>query len=184
MTNETMKNILERSSIRRFTDELLTRDELDTLAQAALASPTGMDAQPWHFSFVTDRQVIAAVSEGALDTFRRAGNQAVLDRMAARHPSLFYGAALVVFIALRTGASAIEAGIAAQTLALAAQSMGLGSCIIGLAGAAFTGTESAALSALAGIPDGYAFTVSVAIGHPAVSKTPHDTHPEKITWIH
>lgn len=183
MTNETLQNIFRRSSIRRFTDRPLTDDELDTLERAALASPTGMDAQPWHFSFVTGQEAIAAVSEGALDTFRRAGNQTVLDRVASRHPSLFYGAALVVFISLPASASPIEAGIAAQTLAVAAQSMGLGSCIIGLAGAAFSGPDGEALAARVGIPDGHTFAISVAIGHPAISKEPHAAHPEKITRI-
>jgi nitroreductase len=183
MDNNTLKTLFERSSIRRFTDEPLTEEQLDTLAQAALASPSGMDAQPWRFSFVTDLAAIAAVSEGALDTFRRAGNQTVLDRVASRHTSLFYGAPLVVFITLPISASPIEAGIAAQTLALAAQSMGLGSCIIGLAGAAFSGDEGEVLGRRIGMPDGYVFALSVAIGHPAMSKAPHAARPEKITWI-
>lgn len=183
MINDTLKALFERSSIRRFTDEPLTEDHLDTFARAALASPSGMDAQPWHFVFVTDPAVISAVSEGALDTFRRAGNQTVLDRVASRHASLFYGAPLVVFITLPASASPIEAGITAQTLALAAQSMGLGSCIIGLAGAAFSGDVGDVTARRIGIPDGHAFALSVAIGHPAMSKAPHTAHPEKITWI-
>ena len=183
MMNETLKCILERGSIRRFSYEALTEDELDTLAKAVLASPSGMDVQPWHFSFVTNPETIDAVSESALDTFRRAGNQTVLDRVAARHPSMFYGAPLVVFISLPPTSSQIEAGIAAQTLALAAKSMGLGSCIIGLAGAAFTDEDPAGLRSKLGIPDGHIFAISVAIGHPEVNKVPHAAHPEKITWI-
>ena len=175
--------ILERGSIRRFSYETLTEDELDTLARAVLASPSGMDVQPWHFSFVTCLETIAALSEGALDTFRRAGNQTVLDRVAARHPSLFYGAPLVVIISLPQTSSQIEAGIAAQTLAIAAKSMGLGSCIIGLAGAAFTGEDAAALRDKIGMPEGHVFAISIAIGHPEVTKVPHAAHPEKITWI-
>lgn len=181
--NETIRTILERASIRGFSATPLTREERDLLEQAVLASPSGMNAQPWHFTFVTDQTTITAVSEAALDTFRRAGNQTVLDRMAARHPSLFYGAAAVVFISLAPGASPIEAGIAAQTLALAARSLGLGSCIIGLAGAAFSGPDGPALSERLEFPEGYAFGISVAIGHPTVEKAPHTPDPDKITWI-
>lgn len=181
--NETIRTILERASIRGFTSTPLTQDERDLLVRAALATPSGMDAQPWHFTFVADQTTVAAVSEAALDTFRRAGNQTVLDRMAARHPSLFYGAAVVVFISLAPGASSIEAGIAAQNLALAARSLGLGSCIIGLAGAAFSGPDGPVLSERLDFPEGYVFGISVAIGHPAVDKAPHASDPAKVTWI-
>lgn len=180
--NETIRTIHSRASIRGFQPTPLTPDERDILSAAALAAPSGMDAQPWHFSFVTDPTAIADVSEAALDTFRRAGNQTILDRVSARHPSLFYGAPLVVFISLARNASAIEAGIAVQTLALAAQSLGLGSCIIGLAGAAFSGPEGADLAARLSFPDGYTFAISIAIGHAAIAKEPHRGDPAKISW--
>ncbi len=181
--NETMRIIHSRASIRGFHPTALTSTELEALAAAALSAPSGMDAQPWHFSFVTDAAALTAVSEAAIDTFRRAGNQTILDRVAARHPSLFYGAPLVVFISLARNASAIEAGIAVQTLALAAQSLGLGSCIIGLAGAAFSGADGPALASRLAFPADHSFAISIAIGHAAMDKEPHRHDPGKVSWL-
>jgi len=184
MINETLQAIFSRRSIRRFSDDPLTADQLDDLKAVALASPTGMNRQSWHFSFVMNTDKIAAVSEGALAHFRQDGNQAVVDRMAARHKSLFYGAPLVVFISLPQGDDAeLDAGIAAANLAVAAQSMGLGSCIIGLAAAAFNGTQADEMKRLIAMPDGHEFAISIAIGHPAMTKEAHEQHPEKITVI-
>ncbi len=184
MINETLQAIFDRRSIRRFAAEALTADQLETLQAVALASPSGVNRQPWHFSFVINPDKIAAVSEAALEHFRQDRNQGVLDRMAARHKSLFYGAPLVVFISLPRGDDAdLDAGIAVENLAIAAQSMGLGSCIIGLAAAAFNGTQAAEMKRLVAMPAGHEFAISIAIGHPAMTKEAHEQHPEKITVV-
>jgi nitroreductase len=183
MTNDTIRSIMERRSIRNFLAQPLTGDELAVLRDAALASPSAINAQPWQFHFITRQDVIKAINQAALDHFRMTGNQAVLDRMSARHPSIFYGAPLLVIITLPQGRGLLDAGIAAENLALAAQGLGLGSCIIGLAEAAFQSDAAAAIAAQIKMPAGYEFAISVAIGHPASTKEAHDMHPEKITWI-
>jgi nitroreductase len=183
MTSETIQSIMERRSIRNFLAQPLTADELAVLRDAALASPSAVNAQPWQFHFITSQPVIEAINLAALDHFRKTGNQSVLDRMSARHPSIFYGAPLLVIITLPQGRGLLDAGIAAENLALAAQGLGLGSCIIGLAEAAFLSDAAAAITRQLKMPAGYEFAISVAIGHPAMTKEAHDTRPEKITWI-
>ncbi len=182
--NETLKAIQDRRSIRRFQAEPLTQTELDALADVALASPTGMNRQTWEFRFITDQALIAGLNAAAMETFREEGNQAIIDRMAARHESIFYGAPLVILISMPKGEDGgLDAGIAAANLAVAAQSMGLGSCIIGLAAAAFTGEKGERLARQVQWPDNHEFAISIAIGHPAITKEPHERHPEKIRFI-
>jgi len=104
--------------------------------------------------------------------------------MAARHESIFYGAPLVVLISMPKDADGgLDAGIAAANLAIAAQSMGLGSCIIGLAAAAFSGSKGFQMARQVQWPDDHEFAISVAIGHPAITKEPHERHPEKVRFI-
>ncbi|MBQ8144641.1 MAG: nitroreductase family protein, partial [Butyricicoccus sp.] len=47
--NAVMENIKARRSTRAFTEEQITREELDTLLEAAVWAPTGMNKQLWHF---------------------------------------------------------------------------------------------------------------------------------------
>lgn len=184
MTHSTLEAIFSRRSIRRFTSESLTANEIEVLRQVALASPTGMDVQPWQFHFLLNPDKINMISHAALATLRASGNQATVDRMAKRHESLFYGAPLVVFISMPVeNMSGVDAGIAAQSLALAAQSMGLGSCIIGLAAAAFEGEQTDEVKASLHMSGDRAFIISVAIGHPDITKDAHIRHEEKAILI-
>lgn len=186
--NDTIRAILDRRSIRGFTPDPLTPVQLETLSQVALASPSAMNQQPWLFHFVTDQAVISRISASAVDFFRSSGNQAVLDRIASRHASIFYGAPLVVFISMskecqKNTMNGVDAGIAAENLVIAAQSMGLGSCIIGMAAVAFSGEDSAGIAGLIDMPESNAFMISIAIGRPAMSKDAHEQNPEKVKWI-
>lgn len=184
MMNETLQAIFDRRSIRNFQPEPLTDDQMETLIQVALASPTGMNRQSWQFHFVVNTEKIAALSEASLETFRRQGNQAVLDSMAARHTSLFYGAPLVIIISMpKDSISGVDAGIAVENLVIAAESMGLGSCIIGLAGAAFSGEQADEMARLIEMPPDNAFVIAIAIGSKAMTKEAHARNPEKITII-
>ena len=182
--NETLKAIFDRRSVRNFTAEPITSEQMQKLAQVALASPTGMNQQPWHFSFVSNNDLIQKINDEAFSQFREKGQQDIINRMKERHESIFYGAPLVVFISMtRDQDSSIDAGIAVQNLAIAAQSMGLGSCIIGLAGAAFGGKMSDELKRDLEFPHCHEFAISIAIGRPAMSKEPHDMRPEKVSFI-
>jgi len=182
--NETLKAIFDRRSIRSFTAQPLTPAELDSLVEVALASPTGMNAQPWQFRFITNQELITDLNQAAMDHFQATGNEAVIARMKARHESIFYGAPLLVVISMpNDNRDAVDAGIAVANLAIAAQSMGLGSCIIGLASAAFAGDHKAALAARLDWPEDHHFAISIAIGHAAMTKEAHDRRPEKVRVI-
>lgn len=177
--------ILERRSIRKFAPTPLTSEQLEHLAAAALASPSGLDRQPWQFHFVQDRSVLTLLSEAGFETFGTRGDQAVLERLASRGASnLFYGAPLLVVLSTPADSpSLIEVGIAAQTLVLSAQGLGLGSCYIGLAAAAFSGPSADRCKIAIGLGAERAFALAVAIGTPAMSKEAHPVHPEKIIWV-
>lgn len=184
--NTTIQAILNRRSIRKFSAAPLKQEEIDALVAAALASPTAMNRQLWEFRFITSQSLIAAMNDAALCHFRETGDQAALDRIAARHESIFYGAPLLVVIAMPAGAgryAPIDAGIAAQNLAIAAQSLELGSCIIGMASASFAGARGQAILDQMDWPEGYEFAISIAIGHPAMTKEAHELHPEKVRQI-
>lgn len=55
MMNEKLDFILTRSSVRRFS-RALTAEETEKLLRAAMAAPTAMDYQPWHFVVINDNE--------------------------------------------------------------------------------------------------------------------------------
>jgi len=183
--NSVLRVIDERRSIRAFENKDLSQEEIEQLRQAVLAVPTAMNLQELKYSFILDTNAIEEISQAVIKTFEQAKDQETLERIRSRHTSVFYGAPLVVTISAPAGNhySAVNAGIAVQTLAMAAQSMGLGSCIIGMAGAAFSGSKARKFKELARIPADCDFIISIAIGHAAISKEAHDLRPDNITFV-
>lgn len=51
-------NIMTRTSIRRFKQQPVESGKVDTLLRAAMAAPTAVNKQPWHFVVVDDAQVL------------------------------------------------------------------------------------------------------------------------------
>lgn len=166
--NEVLKAISGRRSIRGYRDEQITQQELETLMRAAVESPSARNQQPWHFSFVQDRELIARVN-----------------READPNRDIFYNAPTVVFISADPSGhyTPIDCGIAAQTLALAAYSMGLGSVILGYPRLAFQKPEADSLRHALGFPQGHDFMIAVAVGYGTVTKEAHPVEPNRVSVI-
>ncbi len=173
MKNEVLKAIAERRSIRAYTDECLTEDEIRTLMDVAMQSPSARNAQPWHFTFVTDQNVIESV------------NAASAKAMGRDSINIFYGAPLVVFISAEAEPffPKLDCGIAVENLAIAAHAMGLGSVILGLPKAGFDSPDGAALKKTLEFPNGYDFMIAISIGHPAAGKDEHPMLEGRISRI-
>jgi len=88
--------IRTRRSIRRWLDQPVPRGDLEQMVDCARLAPSDTNAQPWHFTIVTNRPLIqelerltqarfAAVGQGLLDQGRRdaARKLRVFERYAA-----------------------------------------------------------------------------------------------------
>ncbi|MBE6764945.1 MAG: nitroreductase family protein [Ruminococcaceae bacterium] len=183
--NETVKSILDRRSTRGFESEPLSDEIISVLEQCALASPTAMNMQSWHFSFVTDRDKISAVEKRVVELIHKSGDEAFISRMKERNNSVFYNAPLVIFISSDANSkwSAVDAGIAVENLALAAHSLSLGSVIIGMCASAFDGEEGELLGKELAFPETHKFQIALAVGKPTVSKDAHPTGENKISRV-
>ena len=58
-----LENIHNRKSVRKFTEQAVSREQLDTLLRAAMAAPSGWDLRPWCFAVLDDRNVIDKLAE-------------------------------------------------------------------------------------------------------------------------
>lgn len=57
-----MQNILSRKSVRAYTDQPVSRAQIDTLLRAAMAAPTGRDMRPWKFIVVDDKEMLKTLA--------------------------------------------------------------------------------------------------------------------------
>lgn len=50
--------IHSRKSVRTYTDQPVSLEQIDTLLRAGMAAPSGMDRRPWEFIVVTDKELM------------------------------------------------------------------------------------------------------------------------------
>lgn len=58
-----LHNILQRKSVRAYTDRAVSHEQLDTLIRAAMAAPTGRDMRPWHFIVLEGLHQLSPLAE-------------------------------------------------------------------------------------------------------------------------
>ena len=63
--DETLRidNLFARRSIRRYTDEPVSEEQIDLLLKAAMAAPSAANLKPWHFVAVTRRAVLDSLAD-------------------------------------------------------------------------------------------------------------------------
>ena len=164
-----MKNVLDaistRFSTRGYTDEKLTREEIDALVRAGLEAPTAANRQEIRFTVLSG-------DSPALKTVRDAFEQSL-----GRQPdnSFYYDAPTVIILSgpADFAWTPVDAGIAVQNIALAAEGLGLGSLIIGCIRGVMTGERAGELAKALRFEEGFVFQVAIAVGHGAAEKAPH-----------
>ena len=53
-----IENIMTRTSIRQYNDQPVEQEKIDIMLKAAMAAPTAVNLQPWHFIVITDKKMI------------------------------------------------------------------------------------------------------------------------------
>ncbi len=61
--NEFIKTMMERRSIRRYSQEPVTDDQIKELLKAAMSAPSAMNQQPWHFTVIRSKETLNAITE-------------------------------------------------------------------------------------------------------------------------
>lgn len=165
--NEVLKAIEMRSSTRGYTDQKLTKEELDILLHAGLQAPTAANRQEVHITVVDgDNPILAEIEEAKnLDKGIEPPKQ-----------NFYFGAPTVLFLSADSSFSwgKVDAGIAVENIALAAEGLGLGNLIIGCVKGALSGEKKEYFANALKFPAGYDFEIAIAVGYKSVTKTPHD----------
>ncbi|MDR3289573.1 MAG: nitroreductase family protein [Peptococcaceae bacterium] len=137
--NEVLACIHARRSTRRFTEQQISAEQLDTLLDAAIWAPSGGNHQSWLFTAIQKKEALLHLNELVREGFRHwlpdddyPGKLAIKEH-SQREGYTFYREAPTLIIAsnLPDYENAMaDCSLALQNIFLAAQSLGLGSCYI------------------------------------------------------
>jgi len=110
--------IKARRSMRKFTEEELTQEQVVTLMKAALMAPTSKRSNAWQFIVVDDRETLKKLSFCKEQASQFIADAALAVGVTADPPA--------------SGGWVEEAALASPFLQLQAEDMGLGSCWVQL----------------------------------------------------
>ena len=183
--NETIKSIAERYSCRAYTGSPLSGEQVQTLAQAAIAAPSASNRQPWQIIVISDKGLIDEMDAEGMRIIGQAEDKSAYERMMSRGGKLFYNAPCMVMVAASNDSAgvALDCGIVAQNVCLAAYSMGLGSVMVGMARMPLTGPKGEDFMKRMKFPEGYVFGMGILVGAPVGDGKPHEPDPTKVTYL-
>ena len=168
MTNETIDMIMTRASVRRFTEQPVSDSDVEVLLHAAMAAPSAMDYDPWHFVVVHDNAIkqelksklpFAKMITDSCTAIVVCGDSSLYDRVSQRdgEDNTLYWVE--------------DCSAASQNLLLAAHALGLG--------AVWTGvfplkSRITLLQRLLQLPERIVPLNLILVGHPAAPANPKD----------
>jgi nitroreductase len=163
MDMDIIKTIMTRRSVRNFTPEPVSDEDLNTLLRAGMQAPSGGNEQPWHFIVIDDQALLHAVPEFHPHTkMLLEAPLAILvcsERKLEKHRALWLQ----------------DCSAATENILLAAHGLGLGAVWLGIFPVA---ERVAGMQALLNMPDDIRPVSLVAVGHPASQPEPTDRFQE------
>ncbi len=169
-SNEVLKIIHQRKSVRNYTGEPVDSTHLIHLVRAGMAAPSAMNRQPWFFVIIDDKEIMTELGESIM--FGKMLKEA--------------SAAIVVCGNMRDVYSLLpdywiqDCSAATQNILLAAEATGLGAVWIGLYPAK---TRSRKVRKALDLPRHIVPLSIVSIGYPDGTERPKDKWDEnKIKW--
>jgi len=166
-----LDTIFARKSVRQWTAQPVEAEKLETLVKAAMAAPSGMNLQPWHFIVVTDeatRNTLGGMYASAPAVIVVCGETTMSrkDRETGEE------------IQMENGNWTADCAAATENLLLAAEALGLGA--VWTACYPYEDRINPVKAALE-IPENVCPYCVVPVGYPAGDDQPKDKwKPEKV----
>ena len=158
MEKDVLDVMRKRRTVRRFTDEQVTDEQVETILEMGMYAPTYMNRKPWHFVVIRDKELQERLGE-TLSV--RPYVQEVSVVIAV------YGAPDISSTWDLDGAAAIE------NMLIAATALGLGSAWAGSRGNLAWKEAEELMQAALKVPSGFRALSLVCLGHEAKTVAPH-----------
>ena len=199
LVDATMKVIQDRRSIRNFTEESVSDQDLDMILEAARQAPSGENAQPWRFIIVKDegmRKKMGAIAGGG--SSRRFTAEFVTQKMQKRFEGLqdeekkkkafekltsgqvsaFMAEApinIVVCGKKDVWDTPYDTSAAIENMLLMITALGLGACWV--IAPCIDIRDEEQIKDLLGVPEGFKAVSILSLGHPAREHRPRPRLP-------
>jgi nitroreductase len=158
MEKDVLEVIKKRRTVRSFTDEEVSDEQVDTILEMAMYAPTYMNRKPWHFVVIRDKDL-----------------QTKLEENLGVRPYLQQAAVAIAVFGDPAASNTwdLDGCAAIENMLIAATALGLGSAWAGSPGnLAWAEAEGLMRDALK-VPKGFRALSLVCLGHPSKTVVPH-----------
>jgi nitroreductase len=153
--------ILERRSIRSYTSETVSDENVEQLLRAAMSAPSAGNQQPWHFVVIRERNLLDAIP--SFHPYSQMLRQAQAAILVCGEPA----------VAKHEGYWVQDCAAATENILIAAAALGLGAVWLGVHPRE---ERVAGFRKLLGVPPHIIPFALVPVGHPAERKPPSDRY--------
>lgn len=160
--------LMRRRSIRKYTEEEISAEDVKLILEAALVAPTSKNSRPWYFVTIEDKRMLEELSK--------------CKEFGAGSIAKCSLAIAVVVDPMMSEAWVEDASVAATFIQLQAEALNLGSCWVQVRGRMRNDDESADdyVKALLNIPPDMVVECIISLGQKGEEKKPFN--PEKMLW--
>lgn len=167
--NEAYRNILERTSVRRFASEPVSAELQQALIRAGMSAPSGVNRQPWEFILIDDADVLRALAD-ALPYAKMAADAPMAIVVCGNESRFLEGDDATLWVQ--------DLSAASENILLAAHALGLGgvwTCLYPHA------DRMASAARILRLPEGIIPFNLIPVGRPRAHHAPMDKyHPERV----
>ena len=147
---QTLDSIRARRNVRQYTDQPITREDLERILDAGRRAPSANNWQPWNFVVVTDRAALVELAKAWEMVGRHIARSAATVAFVVKEPEDARQRDLVMY----------DLGQVTANIMLAAADLGIGSGHSAV-------RDQAQAQRVLGFPDGYFAAFMVGLGYPA-----------------
>lgn len=160
--------LMRRRSIRKYTEEEISAEDVKLILEAALVAPTSKNSRPWYFVTIEDKRMLDELSK--------------CKEFGAGSIAKCSLAIAVVVDPMMSEAWVEDASVAATFIQLQAEALNIGSCWVQVRGRMRNDDESADdyVKALLNIPPDMVVECIISLGQKGEEKKPFN--PEKMLW--
>lgn len=151
-------HILTEAKTTQFTTgETVSSDDLETILSAGLNAPSAVNYQPWHFSVITDQEIIKQLGDEVLKIYQ-------YGTYAQRFNLWNANTAILISADESPYNPDFDCGLAAEAMSITAQYLGYGTKFLAHPNAVLNGENSQYYKDLLQIPDDHYAVAILLIG--------------------
>lgn len=174
--NDTMRTLLTRRSIRKFTDQEIDKSILEMILTAGYYAPSGHNMQTWRFTVIQNQEVIAKLKEAT----RVAATENKVNFYGFENPKVL----ILVSNDERNVNGCQDASCAAENMMLAAWSYGIGSTWLNPLKTLRNAEPVSTVLDELDVPKGHIVWSMIALGYPVAEGTLLKKKTDVIKWVY